>query len=102
MHNVFWDKKRSTRLKVTTGVLQRSVLGPFLFLIYLNDLLDYPKNNNHFAMFADDTSLLKTGKPKECQIQEDIDNLAVWFTSNRLTVNAFKCEVMKFGQEGQQ
>ena len=94
--------KRIVAAILKSKLTQGSVLGPFLFLIYINDLPEYPKNNNQIAKFADDTSLVKAGKRKECQIQEDIDKMAVWFTSNRLTVNASKCEVMNFGLRGQQ
>ena len=76
--------------------------GPFLFLIYINDLPEYAKNNNQIAMLADDTSLVNAGKRKECQTQEDIDKMAVWFTWNRLAVNASKCEVMNYGLGGKQ
>ena len=59
------------------------------------------ENNNQIAMFADDTSPVKAGKRKKCQIQEDIDKMAGWFTSNRLIVNASKREVLSFGLGGQ-
>ena len=84
MQYIFWNQKTSTPSKITTKVPQGSVLGPFLFLIYSNELREYAENNNPFALFADDTSLVKGGKRKECQIQEDIDKMAVWFTSNSL------------------
>ena len=87
----------SKPLRVTTGVPQGSVLISFLFLIYYNDLPDCPGNNTQIAMFADDTSLAKAGICKDSHLQEDIDEMAVWLTSNRLTVNAPKCEVMNFG-----
>ena len=45
---------------------------------------------------------MKVGKRQKCQKQQDIDKVAVWFTSTRLTVNASKCGVMNFGQRGQQ
>ena len=64
MQYVFWDQKRSTPLKITTGVPQRSVLGQFLFSIYIKDSLEYAKNTNQVAMFADDISLVKTGERK--------------------------------------
>ena len=45
----------SSSINVTSGVLQGSVLGPILFLIYINDLPDYIQNNSTVKLFADDT-----------------------------------------------
>ena len=53
---VFHQGKNSSLSTVTTGVLPRSILGPFLFLLYINELPDcIPKNR--IALFADGTSL---------------------------------------------
>lgn len=51
------DGKRSTEIKITSGAAQRSVLGPLLFLIYINDLL-YLKLNSVGRLFADDAAFV--------------------------------------------
>ena len=49
----------------------------FPVFIYIIDLPEYAKNNNQIAMFTDDTFLVKAGERKKCQIQKDIDRMAV-------------------------
>ena len=48
-------------------------------------------------MFADDTSLLKSGKKGELLLQPDVKRLSSWFISNKLTINVVKCEILSFG-----
>ena len=70
---------------------QGSVLGPVLFIIYLNDLPGVVKSN--CKMFADDTKLYKeiTGL-KDCEdFQDYIYELCRWITKRLLFFNANKC-----------
>ena len=82
---------------ISTGVPEVSILGPFLFLVYINDLACYAQNNNKMAIFADDTSILKSGKRTESFLQPDLDKISNWFSYNKLSLNTSKCEVMNFG-----
>lgn len=81
---------------VSTGVPQGSVLGPLLFLIFINDL---PKCLKHTAsnIFADDTAIHACGSSlSEVRelLQLDNDNLAQWFFINKLVVSENKCYSM--------
>ena len=83
---------------VISGVPQGSVLGPILFLIYLNDI---PETVNcSIKMFADDTKLFRTVKTiDDCNIlQNDLNTLSQWTNDWLLSFNVDKCKVMHIGK----
>jgi hypothetical protein len=91
----------SFSLDIEQGVLQGSVLGPLLFLLYINDL---PKNvhDAKVVTFADDISvLILDSDARELQIKIDrvVKELETWLNRNNLVINTRKTGVMSFHNE---
>ena len=95
---VITKKTSSNEKSIKTGVPQGSVLGPFLFLIYINDLPQYCEKSN-LTLFADDTSVYNISRNATNDLSEDILQLRKWFAANKLTVNVSKCELITFGSK---
>ena len=77
---------------------QGSVLGPLLFLIYINDLNQAIKFS-YIWHFADDTNILyrdKSLKKINQRINFDLKNIAEWLRAKRIEVNAKKTEIVLF------
>jgi len=87
----------STWFEMCSGVPQGSVLGPILFLLYVNDLPDWIKCS--MRMFADDTKIWNVIKSdSDCSaLQMDIDVLVQWSNKWLLHFNSDKCKVMSLG-----
>lgn len=86
---------KSKSLTVRCGVPQGSVLGPLLFLVYVNDLPNASKLNTR--MFADDTVLFyshKSSKHLEDTINLELQKISNWFCSNKLSLNVDKTKCM--------
>lgn len=92
------DNTDSELLNIKCGVPQGSILGPLLFIIYINDIVNSSKIAN-FIMFADDTNLFFKHKDLdklENVINEELSRISVWFKLNKLSLNIKKTNYILF------
>ena len=84
--------------EVWSGVPQGSVLGPTLFLVYVNDLLD--GLHSHGKLFADDAKIYRRVMTPQDRslLQDDLDRLTDWSKKWLLKFNQEKCKVMHIGR----
>ena len=89
------DGKQSDTSWVTSGVPQGSVLGPLLFLAYINDLPDCV--NSQVRLFADDTVVYRKIKNSsdESMLQKDLSNLEKWENTWKMEFHPGKCQVIR-------
>ena len=84
--------------EVLSGVPQGTVLGPILFVMYINDLLDQIESNG--VLYADDTKIFKCIMSKEdaYSLQSDIDKLEVWSNVWLMNFHPRKCQALTLGR----
>ena len=92
---------KSELLNITTGVPQGSILGPVLFIIYMNDF-HVATSNFHPIIYADDSTLatsLDYSGNIDSQVQtinNEINNISIWLKLNKLSLNVSKTKAMIF------
>ena len=92
--------KSSPWLKVTSGVPQGSVLGPVMFGVYVNDMVE--GIDSYMNLFADDAKVMRRVKSEDdcMKLQEDLDKIDEWSRNWKMNFNLGKCKVMEFGRSG--
>ena len=91
--------KLSDGKEIHCGVPQGPNLGPFLFLLYINDLSSCLETTNA-RLFADDTTLSATGltvDETETKLNHDLIKMNQWLIENKLTLNESKTEFKIIG-----
>ena len=87
---------------VDTGVPQGSVLGPFLFLLFVNDVSNFCTYGCVANLYADDTIIYTSGATIDevkSKLQCCIDNISYWYRRNRLFINIKKSKTMVIGSK---
>ena len=89
-----YDLKQTELSEITCGVPQGSILGPLLFLIYINDLHSFSKIIKSI-LFADDTNLFfshSNVKTLFKTVNEELVKIDEWFKANKLSLNIDKTQ----------
>ena len=93
---VQYNDKVSKLANIVNGVPQGSILGPLLFILYVNDIY-HVSNYFNCILYADDTTLLASGaNPVDMirKVNDELQNIGKWITINKLSVNISKCSYM--------
>ena len=95
-HCVVINNATSSKAPVTSGIPQGSVLGPLLFVIYINDMPDVIDRDSFLYLFADDTKVFRHIRCPDdaAKLQDDIDKLVEWSNIWQLKFHPEKCVSM--------
>ena len=101
---VSYNTKDSDYMKIMSGVPQGSILGPLLFILYINDnsIVKVSTVLNP-VLFADDTSLFHAHTDFDTlieEINEELQKITTWFHANKLSLNIKKSNFIIFLPKG--
>ena len=96
VQKVVLNGETSEQASVTSGVPQGTVLGPLLFLIYINDLPDCISEHTQVGLFADDCIVYRVINSAEDakQLQHDLNSLQDWEQKWLMEFHPAKCNVL--------
>ena len=91
------DNKFSSFSPVQSGVPQGSILGPILFVLFIDDIANVLDKDTHILMYADDTKIWREICSIEDQnkLQADINALHTWSVNNKIKFHPNKCKVVR-------
>jgi hypothetical protein len=91
----------SVPLSVLSGVPQGSILGPILFLIYINDIVEVVHQDSEMALYVDDSKCFRVIKSlnDSLLLQSDLDNLSSWSKIWDMDFNKSKCTIVSFARK---
>ena len=93
---VILGNEKSEIVPVLSGVPQGSILGPILFVLFINDLPSGLDPGTNLTMYADDTKIWRsiTSQSDHEKLQKDIDYLNKWSLDNKMCFHPKKCKVL--------
>ena len=88
----------SNSLPVESGVPQGSILGPLLFVLFINDIYTCVSNGTNIALYADDTKVWRkiAGETDCILLNNDINSLNKWALRNKMRFHPSKCKIVPF------
>ena len=91
------NSQKSSKIKISTGIPQGSILGPLLFIIYINDFIKC-SDLFKFILYADDTTLITPNLSEKNvnHVNHELNKISNWLAHNKLSLNVKKTKFIHF------